>query len=132
MGASTVRGAEADSVRADAGQRSQRLFAPDGKWIAYSSDESGRDAVYVQPFPATGRKWQISRNGGTQPEWRGDGKEIFFLALDGTIIAAAVETARGFESEIPRALFAPGVRVPAGLGITTRVYAPLETVHVFS
>ncbi len=62
-------------------------FSPDGHFIAYISDDSGPYEVYVQPFPATGAKWQISSGGGIQPRWRGDGKELFFMApnkkLDG-------------------------------------------------
>jgi serine/threonine protein kinase len=57
----------------------QPQFSPDGKWIAYTSDESGQPEVYVQPFPTTGSKWQISNSGGTQPMWRRDGKELFFM-----------------------------------------------------
>jgi Tol biopolymer transport system component len=52
-------------------------FSPDGKWNAYTSNESGRDQVYVQPFPATGGKWQVSTTGGLEPQWRADGKELF-------------------------------------------------------
>ena len=54
-------------------------FSPDGQWIAYSSNESGRREVYVRPFPGPGGKWQISTQGGVHPYWRRDGKEIFFL-----------------------------------------------------
>jgi len=55
-------------------------FSPDGKWVAYASDESGRQEIYVAPFPWTGAKWQISSNSGHLPRWRGDGKEIYFDA----------------------------------------------------
>jgi Tol biopolymer transport system component len=84
-------------------------FAPDARWIAYSSNESGRDEVYVQPFPTTGAKHQISTNGGTQPLWRGDGRELFFLGVDGTMMAASIDAASGFEAGIPQALFPSGV-----------------------
>jgi len=83
-------------------------FAPDGKWIAYSSNESGQDEVYVQPFPPTGGTFQVSRRGGTKPAWRGDGREIFFLSPDGTMMAAAVDTANGVSAGIPASLFASG------------------------
>ena len=53
-------------------------FSPDGRWIAYTSDESGRNEIYVGPFPGPGGKQQISTSGGRQPKWRGDGKEIFY------------------------------------------------------
>ena len=55
-------------------------FSPDGRWLAYSSNESGALQVYVQPFPPTGRKSLVSRNGGGQPLWRADGRELYFLA----------------------------------------------------
>lgn len=53
-------------------------LSPDGRWLAFSSDESGRDEVYIQPFPQGGRRWQVSRAGGTFPRWRADGRELFF------------------------------------------------------
>ena len=81
-------------------------FAPDTHWIAYSSDESGIPQVYVQPFPATGGRFQVSKDGGIQPLWRGDGRELFFLALDGMMMAAPIETKPEFQSGSPQALFA--------------------------
>ncbi len=65
-------------------------FSPDGHWIAYISDESGRDEVYVAPFPVPGRKWQISNAGGIRPYWRQDGREIYYLAEDNRITAVDV------------------------------------------
>ena len=65
-------------------------FSPDGRWVAYVSDESGTNQVYIAPFPAAAGKWQISRNGGTEPRWRGDGKEIFFLSPENKLIVVAV------------------------------------------
>jgi len=53
----------------------QGVFSPDNRWIAYSSDDSGRYEIYVQPYPTTGAKWQVSRDGGTWPRWRREGKE---------------------------------------------------------
>ena len=84
-------------------------FAPDTKWIAYVSNESSRDEVYVQPFPATGAKYRVSSNGGTYPMWRGDGRELFFIALDGTMMAAAIKSGPGIEPGIPQALFPSGI-----------------------
>jgi DNA-binding winged helix-turn-helix (wHTH) protein/Tol biopolymer transport system component len=65
-------------------------FSPDGRWIAYTSDESRRNEVYVLPFPGPGAKRQISTSGGQLPRWRGDGKEIFFIAPDNKLMAAEV------------------------------------------
>jgi len=66
-------------------------FSPDGKWIAYQSNESGRFEIYAQPFPGPGRKFQISGNGGAQPRWNKNGKEIFYVSLDGKMMAASVK-----------------------------------------
>src|SRR5439155_11232625 len=64
-------------------------FSPDGRWIAYSSNETGRTEVYVAPFQRPGRALPVSTGGGGSPRWRGDGKEIFYLAGD-TMMAVAV------------------------------------------
>ena len=80
-------------------------FSPDGKWIAYTSDESGRFEVYVQPFPLTGAKWQISRDGGWKPRWRRDGREIFWVEEDGTLMAAPVAPGPTIRPGAPVALF---------------------------
>lgn len=80
-------------------------FSPDGKWIAYSSGESGRREVYVRPFPGPGGKWQISTQGGVHPVWRRDGKEIFFLTPDGSMMAAEVTAGTGIQSGTPKLLF---------------------------
>jgi len=59
-------------------------LSPDGKWLVYSSTDSGREEVYVTPFPSGNGRWQISQNGGTSPAWRGDGKEIYYTEFYGT------------------------------------------------
>ena len=65
----------------------QGQFSPDGRWVAYQSNESSRSEIYVQPFPGvSGGKWQVSKAGGTQPRWRHDGKELFFISLDGKLM----------------------------------------------
>jgi Tol biopolymer transport system component len=61
------------------GDERHGAFSPDGRWIVYESSESGRNEVYVSPFPATGAKWPVSTSGGENPHWRGDGQEVFFL-----------------------------------------------------
>lgn len=65
-------------------------FSPDGKWIAFTSDESGMEQIYVAPFPGPGGRWQISSAGASRPLWRRDGKEIYFLAADDKLMAAEV------------------------------------------
>ncbi len=69
-------------------------FSADGRWIAYVSDETRQNEVYVRPFPGPGGKWQISTAGGTRPHWRRDGKELFYLGNDNKIMAAEI-TATG-------------------------------------
>jgi Tol biopolymer transport system component len=81
-------------------------FSPDGRWVAYQSNESGSFEIYVQPFPAASAKWQISTQGGTMPRWRADGKELFFIAPDAKLMAAAVTASdQTFEAAPPVALF---------------------------
>ena len=92
----------------------QALFSPDGKWIAYSSDESGTPEVYVRSFPGAERKIQVSRNGGVQPHWRADGKEIFFLGSDSKIMAAPIKSLSSFEPGEPVALFQTTSQFSAG------------------
>jgi Tol biopolymer transport system component len=94
-------------------------FSPDGRWIAYQSNETGQPQVYVRPFPPTDRKFLVSIDGGEQPTWRGDGKELFFLAPDSRMMAASVDTSRQFEAGTPQALF-----VAPALGLSnSRQYA---------
>jgi Tol biopolymer transport system component len=92
----------------------QGRFSPDGRWMAYASDESGTNQVYVQSFPPSGNKWQISTGGGFQPRWRRDGKELFFVAgqdLGGPVphdvMAVAVDTSSDgvFKAGVSQKLF---------------------------
>ncbi|MDQ6803008.1 MAG: hypothetical protein M3041_19570, partial [Acidobacteriota bacterium] len=69
----------------------QPVFSPSGRWIAYSSDESGRYEVYVTDYPPNGSRVQISTDGGTQPVWRGDEKELFYVAPGDRITSVAIE-----------------------------------------
>jgi len=80
-------------------------FSPDAKFIAYGTNESGRPEVYVQPFPPSGKKWQISSNGGGYPLWRADGKELFFVTSDGRVMSAEIRMGTTFESSVPKQLF---------------------------
>ena len=91
-------------------------FSPDVRWVAYQSDESGQHQIYVQPFPGPGGKWQVSTPGGTQPRWNRNGKELFYIAADGKLMSAAVETEAAsptFKAATPVELFATRiVQVP--------------------
>lgn len=81
-------------------------FSPDGRWIVYNSFESGRYEVYVRAYPRAERQTRISTNGGLTPRWSRDGRELFFLTLDGTLMAVSIETqARTLTAGPPRALF---------------------------
>jgi hypothetical protein len=78
---------------------------PDGRWIAYTSNEGGQPDVYVQPFPGPATKVQVSRNGGSHPVWRADGRELFYLGPDGTMMSVPIGAGRSFDAGLPRALF---------------------------
>ena len=73
----------------------QYRLSPDGKWLAYSSTESGREEVYVTHFPSGEGRWQVSQNGGTFPVWRGDSKEIWYLGSDSVLYAGGVSVNAG-------------------------------------
>jgi Tol biopolymer transport system component len=85
-------------------------ISPDGRFLAYSSNESGRYEVYVQPFPTTGGKWQISSGGGGLPIWRPDGKELFFLVEGGKLMSVEIKTEGGFQTGVPRQLFQANIK----------------------
>jgi len=80
-------------------------FSPDGRWIAYASNETGKWEVYVTSFPERRGKWQVSLGGGEQPRWRGDGKELYYLAPDGKMMAAPVKGESTFDAGAPVTLF---------------------------
>lgn len=92
----------------------QAQFSPDGKWIAYTSDESGAPEVYVQTFPASGGKWRVSTGGGSQPSWRRDGKELFYVAADRKLMAVDIKLGATFEARILKTLFATRVLTLTG------------------
>jgi serine/threonine protein kinase len=83
----------------------QGRVSPNGKWLAYVSDESGEREVYVTQFPPAGGKWQLSTAGGEAPVWRRDGRELFFLSGDGTLMAVPVRMDAVFEHDTPIPLF---------------------------
>jgi Tol biopolymer transport system component len=92
-------------------------FSPDGKWIGYTSDETGRPEVYVQSAPGPNTelqrgKWQVSTNGGSRLRWRRDGREAYFVALDGNLMAVPLKTEQGFAIATPKKLFHTNIRSP--------------------
>jgi hypothetical protein len=91
------------------------MISPDGQWIAYTSNESGRSEVYVQPFPNGGRKWQISTNGGGGPLWARSGRELFYHE-EGKVMVVPVEARADFIAERPRFLFEVNTVMSAGQG----------------
>jgi serine/threonine protein kinase len=82
-------------------------FSPDGRWIAFQSNQSGTNEIYLQSFPTPSVRTQVSTSGGAQPRWRRDGKELFYMALDGRLMAAAVSVdADGLiQAGVPAPLF---------------------------
>jgi Tol biopolymer transport system component len=86
-------------------------FSPDGRWLAYTSNESGRLEVYVQPFPGPGGKWQISTEGGTEPVWNPNGRELFYRDAENKMMAVDVSQSRDSNRAVslsagrPRMLF---------------------------
>lgn len=94
-------------------------FSPDGRWVAYQSNESGPFEVYVRTFPGPGSQWRVSTAGGTQPRWRPDGKELFYVAPDTRLMAAPIAMGRdkhSLEPGTPVPLFA--TRLASGSGIS--------------
>ena len=96
----------------------QGQFSPDARWLAYTSNESGRDEIYVRPFPESGGKWQVSTAGGSQSRWRPDGKELFYVAADARLMAVPIHATpdgRAVDASTPLALFP--TRLASGTGL---------------
>ncbi len=121
-------------------------FSPDGNWVAYASDESGRSEIYVQSFPMSGGRWQVSTNGGSQPRWRQDGRELFYVSSDLMLMAIEIGSGSKFEYGQPVPLFktriddfgAPSRYVPVQNGQKFLINIPVDeelanpiTVSVF-
>jgi Tol biopolymer transport system component/tRNA A-37 threonylcarbamoyl transferase component Bud32 len=103
-------------------------FSPDGKFIAFMSNESGRNEVYVQAYPGPGRTWQISTSGGADIHWSADGKELFYRAPDQRLMAVETQLGGGaFQPGIPRPLFLARIAT----GASTTKYAPDRTGQRF-
>jgi Tol biopolymer transport system component len=95
------------------GRSSLAALSPDGHWLAYVSDESGNDEVYMQTYPISGSKWQISTNNGTEIKWRRDGKELFYMTVAGEIMSvdtSELKPGAPFAAASPKSLFKPAIR----------------------
>ncbi len=114
-GATAVRATDLVLLTAETGQATPFLvtqfaetngqISPDGQWLAYASNESGEWEIYVTTFPKAEGKWQVSRGGGTEPRWRGDGKEIFYLGPQEMLTSVTVSSDATFSSGSPATLF---------------------------
>ena len=80
-------------------------MSPDGRWVAYDVDESGRNEIYAVSFPDGGSKVQISNAGGTNARWSRNGREIVYAAFDGKVMSVEVDTSRGLQAGSPKPLF---------------------------
>jgi dipeptidyl aminopeptidase/acylaminoacyl peptidase len=90
-------------------------FSPDGRYVAYASDESGTNEIYVRSFPDAGGRWQVSKKGGTQPRWRKDGRQLYYLSGGTRIMSVDVTTGATFQSGDPKPLI--DARVPVGYDV---------------
>ena len=98
-------------------------FSPDGTWIVYSSDESGRSEIYVQRFPDSTGKWIVSRGGGTQPAWSADGRQIYYISPERKMVSVPVAPGTSFDAGMPVSLFDAHVRHISAVSVPFRQYA---------
>ena len=112
-------------------QESQAQFSPEShgppRWVAYTSDESGRPEVYVRPFQTgdgQARKIQISTNGGSKPRWRRDGTELYYVAADTTLMAVTIKSGTQLGASVPKPLFLTNLRLDDGAGVLWFRYSP--------
>jgi Tol biopolymer transport system component len=115
-----VAGGEPTRFLTSKGSETNGQISPDGKWVAYASDESGNWEIYVTSFPSAAGKWQVSRGGGSEPRWSGDAREIFYIGASGMLMAVSVNSANAFVTGTPAPLF--------------QIYgrAPISSTDVFS
>jgi eukaryotic-like serine/threonine-protein kinase len=102
-------------------------LSADGRWMAYASDESGKSEVYVRAFPPLGARWQISTDGGVEPRWRRDGKELFYVSPDGALMAATLQfDEMKVQPDAPRALFKARFAAFGAGDMWRPVYVPVD------
>jgi serine/threonine-protein kinase len=93
-------------LKIDAANAHNPAISPDGRWLAYQSDESVREEIYVRPFPdVNGGRWQITTNGGTRPLWNPNGRELFYYTAPGTLMSVSIEPGATFRADTPRMVF---------------------------
>src|SRR5262249_32752206 len=98
------------------------VVSPNGRWLAYEANDSGRVEIYVRPFPDADRgHWQVSTNGGTQPLWAHSGQELFYFASDGALMRVAIANGPTWTAGAPAKLFDRGYNVSMG-GLSYRNY----------
>ena len=103
-----VEDGAAETWLAADGNLSEGRFSPDGRWVAYRSDETGESEVYVRPFPGPGSPVRVSTAGGAHPSWRRDGRELFYIELAGNLMAVDIAASETLELSAPEALFQVG------------------------
>ncbi|HEY5568010.1 MAG TPA: protein kinase [Gammaproteobacteria bacterium] len=107
----------------------QGRFSPDGQWVAYASNETGRHEIYVQAFPDLSSKWQVSTGGGIYPRWRADGRELFYLAPDMRLMAVPIDVTSppaSISPRVPRALFSTRLATTGPYVFTAGVFAKAQ------
>ncbi len=100
-----VDGTKIHPLMNGSGNETNGQFSPDGKWVSYASDETGKSEIYVTSFPGAAGKWQVSRGGGMEPRWRRDGKAIFYIAPGQMLTEVDITTRDTFAAAVPRPLF---------------------------
>jgi Tol biopolymer transport system component len=118
--------AAGEPLIATAAEESNAVVSPDGRWLAYQSEESGRPEIYVRPFPDVDtRVWQLSTDGGTRPLWRADGQELFYYVdrgSSGAFMSVSVELEPSFSPGAPRLLFEGPYVPPLGLAAASNAF----------
>jgi Tol biopolymer transport system component len=102
-------------------------ISPDGRWVAYMSDESGRSEIYVRPFPAAAGKWQVSDGGGSWPAWSKDGSELIFRSEDGLMAAAVTVESGSFRADRPVPVASGGFsKDQIGISVSGSIFPDFE------
>lgn len=107
-------------------------FSPDGRYMAYVSNESGREEVYVQTFPDRSEKWQVSTRGGYDPRWSANGHQMYYLSTDQQMMSVPIRLSPAFDPGTPAALFTARVFLPGNARIHYAVTADDQTFFLFS